>query len=478
MKEALVDFYRCPEGLINFSLVGQLSPELGYFAFGDGTVCYGPTSWGSPAKVARNGLRDVSQHVIADGPHLGLPFNPSQIVENLRRERYTADGYEGKRPILSSRAMQKTYYCLRPLLPVSVRKHLQRLFLRNWDRLFFPRWPVDTTVEQILERLLVLILSSQKLERIPFIWFWPEGALSCAVVTHDVETQGGLGFASRLMDLDEAFGIKSSFQIVPEGQYPVSDNFLNTIRTRGFEVGIQDLNHDGNLFDDHEEFLLQAQSINAYLQKYGAQGFRSGRLYRNADWYEALDISYDMSIPNVAHLEPQRGGCCTVFPYFVGRVLEIPLTTIQDYSLFHILGEYSVDLWKRQIALIMEKNGLVSFIVHPDYITEKRALEAYKALLRHLSDLRSEGKVWTALPREVNRWWRERSQTKVVLHDGAWRIEGPAQERARIAYASMKDGHLIYRMAPAPFTGSVLGDHTSLDSPEMQATISLGFCQK
>ena len=53
-----------------------------------------------------------------------------------------------------------------------------------------------------------------------------------------------------------------------------------------------------------------------------------------------------MSVPNVAHLEPQRGGCCTVMPYFVGDVLELPLTTIQDYSLFHILGDYSTTLWK------------------------------------------------------------------------------------------------------------------------------------
>src|SRR5271167_4879819 len=139
MKEALVDLYRCPDSLINLSLVGQLSPEPGYFSFGEGTVCYGQTSRGSPAKAARNGLRDVSQHVTADGPPLGLPFNPSQIVENLRRERYTANGYEGKRPILPSRAIQKTYYCFRPLLAVSVRKHIQRLFLRNWDDLFFPK---------------------------------------------------------------------------------------------------------------------------------------------------------------------------------------------------------------------------------------------------------------------------------------------------------------------------------------------------
>ena len=79
-----------------------------------------------------------------------------------------------------------------------------------------------------------------------------------------------------------------------------------------------------------------------------------------------------MSVPNGAHLEPQRGGCCTVMPYFVGKILELPLTTAQDYSLFFILGDYSTSLWRQQIATILEQNGLVSVIAHPDYLVGER----------------------------------------------------------------------------------------------------------
>ena len=89
---------------------------------------------------------------------------------------------------------------------------------------------------------------------------------------------------------------------------------------------------------------------------------------RNQEWYDALDFNSYMSVSNVAHLEPQRGGRSTVMPFFIGRILELPLTTVQDYSLFHILGDYSIDLWKRQIDLIRERNGLISFITHPDYL--------------------------------------------------------------------------------------------------------------
>src|SRR5713226_9868476 len=132
----------------------------------------------------------------------------------------------------------------------------------------------------------------------------------------------GAAFVPRLMDIDDAFGLKASFQIVPQGQYPVSKEFLSGIRERGFELNVQDLAHDGNLFRNRKDFLIKARLINQYLHEYRSSGFRSGRMYRNMDWYEALDICYDMSVPNVAHLESQRGGCCTVFPYFVDRVLE------------------------------------------------------------------------------------------------------------------------------------------------------------
>jgi len=73
-------------------------------------------------------------------------------------------------------------------------------------------------------------------------------------------------------------------------------------------------------------------------------------MYRNQDWYDSFDFSYDMSAPNVAHLDPMRGGCCTVMPYFIGKILELPVTTSQDYTLFHMLNDYSIDLWKQQLG--------------------------------------------------------------------------------------------------------------------------------
>src|SRR6185503_13489284 len=118
----------------------------------------------------------------------------------------------------------------------------------------------------------------------------------------------------------------------------------------------------------------------------GSRGFRSGAMYREQQWFDAFEFSYDMSVPNAAHLEPQRGGCCTVMPYFVGKILELPSTTVQDYSLFHILGDYSIRLWQQQCERILAQNGLMTFITHPDYLIERRAREVYRELLAYLAE--------------------------------------------------------------------------------------------
>jgi len=385
----------------------------------------------------------VSKNVAVDEGRLRLPFDPSEIIDNLRLERYanTSDGLQG--------VLRKLYYLIRPLTTPSLRKQVQQLHARNWAQRHFPHWPVDTTVEDFCEKLMLLSLEAKGIERVPFIWFWPDGARGCLTMTHDVETESGRDSCNELMDLDDAFGIKASFQVVPEGRYWVPPSFLNSIRNRGFEIGVQDLNHDGRLFDNKEEFLRRAQVINRYGREYGARGFRAGVLYRKPEWYDALEFSFDMSIPNVAHLDPQRGGCCTVMPYLIGGILELPVTTTQDYTLFHLLNERSIDLWKTQTELILRKDGLVSFIIHPDYMIECEPRRVYEELLSFLGEMRARQSLWFALPSEIDSWWRARNKMSVVQEGDSFRIQGEGSERAWLAFARNVDGKLVYDFGDA-----------------------------
>jgi hypothetical protein len=440
LDQSVFDHFLCPESFLDFALREKLSSDTGYFHFGTNATCYGRLCRGNPDSHDQTSRYDALDDVVTNDGKVCLPFDPAEVIDNLRLERYAHGRW-------SSEILRRIYYLLRPLTTLSIRKRIQRFHAQNWRDSSFPRWPVDTTVENMCETLLLLSLQAKHMARVPFVWFWPRGASGCVMMTHDVESEAGVGFCNELMDIDDSFGIKASFQIVPEERYTVSSNLIDTIRNRGFEITIQDLNHDGRLFDNREEFLRRAAIINQYAKEYKAKGFRAAVLYRRPDWYDNLDFSFDMSIPNVAHLDPQRGGCCTVMPYFIGKTLELPVTTTQDYTLFHILNQRSIDLWKTQIELILKKNGLASFIVHPDYIIEQETRSVYENLLSHLRDLRSHSDIWFALPGEIDSWWRTRSQLRVERCGESWRIVGEGAERAILAYAKNVDGKLVHELA-------------------------------
>ena len=63
-------------------------------------------------------------------------------------------------------------------------------------------------------------------------------------------------------------------------------------------------------------------------------------------------------------------------------ILELPVTTTQATCFFIFL--MNDNLWKRQIGLIIEKNGLISFILHPDYVMRDEFKSVYKDLLKYL----------------------------------------------------------------------------------------------
>lgn len=443
-ERPVTEHFRCPHHALSATVVSPLSSASGFFRINAETIGFGQCASGMPARSVADHLHLASEHVRIDGV-VKLPWNPVQIVDNLRLERYVGSCSEDKPRLETNSLFRSIYYLFRPLMPVMTRKYLQRLYFRGWEKVAFPNWPVDCTVENLLEYLLVLAMKAQGVSEIPFIWFWPDGASNCAIMTHDVETSAGVEFCPWLMDLNDSFGIKSSFQIVPEQRYPVRAAFLETIRRRGFEVNVHDLDHDGHLFSKRAEFLRRVVKINNYGRQWGAVGFRSAVLYRNPGWFSEFDFDYDMSIPNVAQLDPQRGGCCTVFPYLIGDLVELPVTATQDYSLFHVLGEYSTRLWQEQIAIIRARHGLMSFIIHPDYIISEKPRRVYAELLRHLAELRSQGETWIALPREVAAWWRMRSEMNLVKENGAWRIEGKGSARARIAYAVRSGDAISYR---------------------------------
>src|SRR5271157_5223878 len=151
MNDSVVQYFRCAESSVRLKLRGPLSQSSGYFKFGVGTTCYGKCAGHSPSASPEGTLHDTLTDATIDGGTVCLPFDLKQVVDNLRYELYSQEASS-----VADTMMARAYYLVRPLLSVSVRKHIQRWHFRDWDRLPFPNWPVDRTVDQMFEQTMLL----------------------------------------------------------------------------------------------------------------------------------------------------------------------------------------------------------------------------------------------------------------------------------------------------------------------------------
>src|ERR1700733_12197078 len=164
MNSYLSTYFRCPEEFARVTCENSHSARSGYFRFGEGAAVYGHLAGHPVSREAGPGTYDAAAAVRIEDGVLHLPFDLSEVVDNLQREAYVEEWRHGA---LSS--LSKPYYFIRPLLPVGVRRHLQKFYLRGWDKIAFPRWPVDCSIDSLLERVLVLTLRATGADRIPFI---------------------------------------------------------------------------------------------------------------------------------------------------------------------------------------------------------------------------------------------------------------------------------------------------------------------
>ena len=103
--------------------------------------------------------------------------------------------------------------------------------------------------------------------------------------------------------------------------------------------------------------------------------------------------------------------------------------------------------------MILKKNGLASFIVHPDYVIDRDTRSIYEDLLGYFQELRDKTQIWCALPADVDSWWRARSKMTVKKNGSSWRIDGKGADRAVLAYAKNINGKVVYELAAGPTTG-------------------------
>jgi glycosyltransferase involved in cell wall biosynthesis/peptidoglycan/xylan/chitin deacetylase (PgdA/CDA1 family) len=299
-------------------------------------------------------------------------------------------------------SLNKIYYYLKPFMPWRL-----RLFMRRWQansrRSAHARaWPID-----------------QKAGGIPPGWpGWPDGKRFAFVLTHDVEGNKGLSRVQRLMELESEYGFRSSFNFVPEGEYRVPDVLRHALDQAGFEVGVHGLEHDGKLYASKARFASKAAQIREYLQDWKASGFRSPLMQHRLAWLHELGAEYDASTFDTDPFEPEPDGVATIFPFWVpgpngSGYVELPYTLAQDFTLFVVLRERNIDIWKQKLDWIAEHGGMALLNTHPDYMnfgdsetaSDEFPVSYYESFLRYIRE-KYQGTFWSAVPREIAHFYR------------------------------------------------------------------------
>jgi hypothetical protein len=227
------------------------------------------------------------------------------------------------------------------------------------------------------------------------------------------------------MELDRGLGIRSSFNFIPEGPYDVPEPLRRELSVNGFEIGVQDLHHDGRLYASRRSFAGNARRINEYLAAWGAVGFRSGFMFHNLEWLHELNVLYDSSTFDTDPFEPQPDGVGTIFPFWVPNCrreagldgkgyVELPYTLPQDSTLFLLMRERTTDIWLKKLDWVAEHGGMVLLNVHPDYLalegsnasSDLYPVELYSNFLKTLTS-KYRGAYWQATAAELARWYKQ-----------------------------------------------------------------------
>lgn len=325
----------------------------------------------------------------------------------------------------------RTYYLVRRFVPISFRQLIQRYRrVEANERWCFP----DKFIQELVE------LVERHSHAGPVVHPWPEGRSFAVVLTHDLETQDGCAVIPKLAEMEEELGFRSSWNIVPY-KYRVDRGLLRDLRNRGFEIGIHGYNHDGKLYSSWRTFKCRAKAINRALKEYHAVGFRSPMVHRNLAWLQELEIEYDASCFDIDPYQAMPGGVGSIWPFRVGKFIELPYTLPQDHTLFVARGEQDCQTWRRKLDFIARNHGMALLLTHPDYLTTDR----YRSLYREfLTIARDRGGFWHSLPRDVAAWWGSREQSQRESGRREFNDTSVPPGRVRQAQITVKDGALVF----------------------------------
>ena len=332
----------------------------------------------------------------------------------------------------------------------------------------------EPIVNQYIKLLMELIIEVLRREGLPLLqkWYWPYRKEFALCLTHDIDvvkkwslgkikdefhnlwrmkenpgTSGAFSKSVRtvcsivegensywnfrsIMDMEEAYGFRSSFYFstqkdVPHGlEYDIEDKRLigvmKELSERGWEVGL----HGGfDAFNDIGKLRREKEKLEGLIEE-EVTGIRQHYLLFKVPltWnvQQTAGFSYDCTF-GYADCEGFRAGIA--FPFYpydpIGHrkldILEIPLT-VMDGTLGKYRGLSAPEADKVLLNIfrkIKKTNGLGCLLWHNKYFDDMD-FPGYGGVFEHLLQWSKDQNAFGGSGEQINRWWRGRDLVRQV----------------------------------------------------------------
>ena len=177
---------------------------------------------GQPADLPPVGLPSLTPVGIT-APNLALVDGQAIVSFDLYEamRRFYFEDFRGRAAAVSRAASlaRRLYYLARPAIPRQYQLALRRRLARTQARSRFPAWPIDTTLDDLRSAVMSAAMAAAGRDRVSMLGLWPRRARYGVVLRHDVEESEGVRNIDALRSVEEAVGLRSVWNFVPE-RYP------------------------------------------------------------------------------------------------------------------------------------------------------------------------------------------------------------------------------------------------------------------
>jgi len=355
--------------------------------------------------------RDGEDIVFLDINREGISVNNfDRLIDYVIYENY----FEQKQPFFSKLPFKYT------AMPVKLRVFLFNMLLKLKKDPGWPNWPAEKSVEA-MRYMFVKALNLKLKKEIPYISFWPGHKFTFSV-THDCDTSTSFDNIESIREIERRHGINSSWNILSD-RYKLDlrkIKKLKKLKKEGCEIGLHGYNHDNRTpFLKTKEIEYRISKASRMIKDFEIKGFRSPSFLRNRKFLDILSkhFHYDSSTCDTDLYSPvgMRSGACTIFPFFINNMVEIPSTLPSDWRLIR-LGKNKnqiFNIWKEKVDFIEKAGGCAVMLTHPDnhIFGDEKYFDVYD---RSLAYVTRKNSVWNALPYEIADWWVERRNSKIM----------------------------------------------------------------